>query len=246
VEVIENGSAAIMDIIEIVKAIFTGVPQGKRLFETVDSVLPLSRPARAIPPAPTLAEMALLSFFGSAFFGILIQDNDEIFEIIFRRDYSPKVIEVYVFSPLSKFSTYELSKERNTNWSINLSDNGKPLTIQELQSFLVNARKMLFNRRLSSQSYIVNIGDNLGQTGQVAHSAKISAIQDGVEATASIVSIAEIIFVTDSAEMGGGHREILMKSFVFAVDAWMEYGWELERADTLNVFRNRKYMSRNG
>jgi hypothetical protein len=68
VEVIENGSAAIMDIIEIVKAIFTGVPQGKRLIETVDSVLPLSRPARAIPPAPTLAEMALLSFFWECIF----------------------------------------------------------------------------------------------------------------------------------------------------------------------------------
>jgi hypothetical protein len=45
----------------------------------------------------------------------LIQDDDEIFEIIFKRDYGPKVIEVYVFSPLSKFSTYELSEERNTN-----------------------------------------------------------------------------------------------------------------------------------
>ena len=92
------------------------------------------------------------------------------------------------------------------------------LAIQELHSFLVNTRKTLFNRRLLSQSFIVNIGDNLGQTGQVAHSAKISAIQDGVEATASIVSIAEIIFVTDSTEVGGGHREILMENFVFAVD----------------------------
>jgi hypothetical protein len=52
--------------------------------------------------------------------------------------------------------------------------------------------------------------------------------------------------VTDSTEVGGGHREILMENFVFAVDGWMEYGWELERADTVNVFRNRKYMSRNG
>jgi hypothetical protein len=59
VEVIENGSAAVVDIIEIVKAIFIGVPRGKRLIETVDSVLSLSRPAGAIPPAPTLAERAL-------------------------------------------------------------------------------------------------------------------------------------------------------------------------------------------
>jgi hypothetical protein len=90
-----------VDTIEIIKVIFTGGPQGKRLIETVDSVLPLSRPAGAIPPAPTLAELALQSFFGNAFFGTLIQDDDEIFEIIFKRDYSPKVIEVYVFSPLS-------------------------------------------------------------------------------------------------------------------------------------------------
>jgi hypothetical protein len=98
------------------------------------------------------------------------------------------------------------------------SDNGKPLTIQELHSFLINTRKVLFNRRLLSQSFVVNIGDSLGQTGQVAHSAKISAVQDGVEATASIVSVAEIIFVKNPNEVGGGHREILMKSFVFAVD----------------------------
>jgi len=84
----------------------------------------------------------------------LIQDDDEIFEIIFKRDYGPKVIEVYVFPPLS---THELSEERNTNRSINLSDNGKPLTIQELHSFLVNTRKTLFNRRLLSQSFMVNI-----------------------------------------------------------------------------------------
>jgi hypothetical protein len=50
-----------------------------------------------------------------------------------------------------------LSEERNTNRSINLSDNGKPLTIQELHSFLVNTRKTLFNRRLLSQSFMVNI-----------------------------------------------------------------------------------------
>jgi hypothetical protein len=66
--------------------------------------LRLSRPAGTIPPAPTLAEMALRSFFfGSAFFRTLIEDDDEVFEIIFKRDYSPKVIEVYVFLPLSKF-----------------------------------------------------------------------------------------------------------------------------------------------
>lgn len=93
-----------METIETIKVIFISGPQGKSLIETVDSVLPLSRPAGMIPPAPTLAEMALQSFFfGSAFFGTLIQDDDEIFEIIFKRDYSPKVIEVYVFSPLSKF-----------------------------------------------------------------------------------------------------------------------------------------------
>jgi hypothetical protein len=72
-----------VDTIEIIKVIFTGGPQGKRLIETVDSVLPLSRPAGAIPLAPTLAEMALRPFFGSAFFGTLIQDDNEVFEIIY-------------------------------------------------------------------------------------------------------------------------------------------------------------------
>ena len=84
-----------MDIIEIVKVVFTS--QGKRLIETVDNVF-VSRPAGTAPP-PTLAEMALQSFFGSAFFGTLIQDDDRVFELIFKRDYSPKLIEVYVLLP---------------------------------------------------------------------------------------------------------------------------------------------------
>jgi hypothetical protein len=59
-----------VDTIEIIKVIFTGGPQGKRLIETVDSVLPLSRPAGAIPPASTLAEVALLSFLGVRFWNV--------------------------------------------------------------------------------------------------------------------------------------------------------------------------------
>jgi hypothetical protein len=64
----------------------------------------------------------------------------------------------------------------------------------------------------------VNIGDSLGQTGQVAHEAKISAVRNGVEVMASIVSVAEIVFVKDEDKVGDGHRQILMKSFVFTVD----------------------------
>jgi hypothetical protein len=57
-----------VETIETINVIFISGPQGKSLIETVDSVLPLSRPAGMIPPAPTLAEMALQSFFWECIF----------------------------------------------------------------------------------------------------------------------------------------------------------------------------------
>lgn len=93
---------------------------------------------------------------------------------------------------------------------------GTPLTFKEVRDFTSNIRKTISNRRLIKQSFVVNVGDSLGRTGQVAWEAKISGIIDGVDAIGSIVSVAQIIFAKDTAEVGG-HRQILMKNNVFVI-----------------------------
>lgn len=52
-------------------------------------------------PSPTPAQLALESFVCSTFFGTWVQDDEEVFEKIFRRDYSPDVKEKYTFPLLA-------------------------------------------------------------------------------------------------------------------------------------------------
>ena len=63
--------------------------KGTRLVNNIQGVL-----APVIPNAvPTAAQLGLESFVSSAFFGTLIQDDDEIFKILYKRDYNPNVTE---------------------------------------------------------------------------------------------------------------------------------------------------------
>lgn len=62
---------------------------------------------------------------------------------------------------------------------------------------------------------MVNVGDNLGQTGEVAYTAHCSAIQDETEVSFTVAAVVDVTFV--SAE-GGGGRQIPTESFVFAID----------------------------
>jgi hypothetical protein len=61
---IQSGAAVHVDLIEVVKIIMG--PKGNSLIERIDNVFTAS-PA-GLAPAPTLAEMALQSFFGATCF----------------------------------------------------------------------------------------------------------------------------------------------------------------------------------
>jgi hypothetical protein len=47
------------------------------------------------------------------------------------------------------------------------SDNGQIFNFKSTFEFIANIRKEISNRRLLSQSFTVNVADNLGHTGQV-------------------------------------------------------------------------------
>jgi hypothetical protein len=88
----QGGKIATANLGAIYKVNLTG--QGVRevtgVFGVV-SVVPAGPPA---PPTP--AQLALEAFIASTFFATWIQDDDDIFEIIYQRDYSPNVTERYV------------------------------------------------------------------------------------------------------------------------------------------------------
>jgi hypothetical protein len=85
---IQAGSTVQFSEVAIYNIVFDE-QKGKRLITNVQGVL-----APVIPDAvPSAAQLSLKSFVSSAFFGTLIQDDDEIFSIIYKRDYSPKVTE---------------------------------------------------------------------------------------------------------------------------------------------------------
>ena len=67
-----------------------------------------------------------------------------------------------------------------------------------------------------SQESTINLGDSRGRTGRVAHLSHISAVKEGVEVIFDIASIVSVVFHEDVKEANGGHRQILMESFVFA------------------------------
>lgn len=58
------------------------------------------------------------------------------------------------------------------------------------------------------------MGDSIGRTGQVAHTARVSGIKDGVVVTFTVVSVADVIFYEDLDEELGRHRQISVQSFV--------------------------------
>lgn len=62
---------------------------------SIHSLFNVAPPGAA--PSPTPAQLSLEAFVSSAFFGAWIQDDDEVFEIIFQTNYSPKVKERYVY-----------------------------------------------------------------------------------------------------------------------------------------------------
>jgi hypothetical protein len=47
-------------------------------------------------PLPTLAELSLEAFTVDVFFALWIQDDDDVFEIIYQSVFSPNVTEKYV------------------------------------------------------------------------------------------------------------------------------------------------------
>jgi hypothetical protein len=88
------GTVGTAELSSIYKINFTdqGIRQVTSVFGVVNIV-----PAGP-PPPPTPGQLALEAFISGTFFATWIQDDDDIFEIIFQRDYSPNVTERYFLS----------------------------------------------------------------------------------------------------------------------------------------------------
>jgi len=88
---VQSGAVVQMTIAGVYQIIFDERKQERKI-ERIDAVFVIQGPKVA-------AEVALESFVGTLLFGTVIQDDDAIFEIIFKRDWSPKVIEQSVPMP---------------------------------------------------------------------------------------------------------------------------------------------------
>lgn len=82
----KSGSPAILTGVAVYEIAFA---QGRKVITSLDAVF-TTRPT-GITPTPTFPEQALQSFLGQALFGAIIEDNDKIFELVLKRDFSPKI-----------------------------------------------------------------------------------------------------------------------------------------------------------
>jgi hypothetical protein len=92
------------------------------------------------------------------------------------------------------------------------SNNGTPLNFKEFEKFLTQSRQEFSNRQLISQSFVVAPADAEGETGQIAHNIRFSAIQQGKEVKGIIVAILKI-------GLEKGVRKVETERFVLALDS---------------------------
>ena len=76
---------------------------------------------------------------------------------------------------------------------------------------MIQKRKELSNRQLLSQSFVVSPADGEGETGEVAHTSRFSAISQGKEVKGTIVAILKI-------GLEKGVRKVETENFVLALD----------------------------
>ncbi|KAE9377320.1 hypothetical protein N431DRAFT_480390 [Stipitochalara longipes BDJ] len=145
-----------------------------------------SSPRSTTSPSAT-SLISLETYVSNIFFDIIIQDQDDIAELAFKRNFSTHVKETV---------------------------DGRPLTYKATHDLIFQLRSTITNRQLISHSFVVapTPGDTEGRTGSVAHIAQFSGVQDGKEIVGNDVAVFQIGW--NEKEM---RRQVVMESSVLAV-----------------------------
>jgi hypothetical protein len=80
------------------------------------------------------------------------------------------------------------------------------------KTFLKQERNVFTDRQLISQSFLVSPADDAGLAGSVAHTIKVSAVQQDKRVEVNIISIANILFDEKTEQ-----RKVKNESFVLVV-----------------------------
>ncbi|KAI8631964.1 hypothetical protein F5Y19DRAFT_422663 [Xylariaceae sp. FL1651] len=110
------------------------------------------------------------AFLSNFVFGLLIQDDQDISDIVFKRYVSPS-----------------------------LSDraNGTPLQYKTFEDFVNILRQEISDRRLLSESSVAVPDDDTGVTGTASHIFQFSGIEDGQRVKGTVVSVVGVGLVDD-------------------------------------------------
>ncbi|KUJ15852.1 uncharacterized protein LY89DRAFT_734998 [Mollisia scopiformis] len=118
--------------------------------------------SKATLPKPFISSEAFLS---NLIFSIVIQDDEDIFELVFDRSFSH---------------------------DLNETANGTHLTFNGMKEFTSNLRSDISDRRLVSESFVVMVGDPEGLTGTVAHSFQFTGTQAAENMKSSVVAVVNV------------------------------------------------------
>ncbi|KAH8821317.1 hypothetical protein F5884DRAFT_850550 [Xylogone sp. PMI_703] len=133
------------------------------------------------------ASETLSSFISDLYFDIVIQPNDTLFEQAYVRDFSVDLVDVI---------------------------NGQPFNFTSFRQEVSVLRQQFVDRKLVNQSFVVVPADSEGNTGGVAHTAHLTATQEGFgEAQITTVSVLQIIFNSQLSV-----QQVESEHFVFLVE----------------------------
>ncbi|KAH8878808.1 hypothetical protein GQ53DRAFT_834695 [Thozetella sp. PMI_491] len=118
-------------------------------------------------PASPLPLVSLEAYLSNFFYNVFINDEPDVFELTFTRNYTRDVEEI---------------------------GNGQPFHFEAFHGFTVQNRNQFANRELISQSFVAVPADATGKAGTVGHVVEVSATQGGKEVIIKIIAVVNIIF----------------------------------------------------
>lgn len=92
ISAVQGGNTVVVNLASIYQIHFDAKKE-KRTIERIDAVFNVQALGTLVP---TTAQLALESFVSNSFVGTWLQDDEEIFEMIFQSCYSPEVVAMFV------------------------------------------------------------------------------------------------------------------------------------------------------
>jgi hypothetical protein len=133
--------------------------------------------------------ISLETYISNVFFDIVIQDQDDIAELSFERNFSPHVKEMSVHLTSSLLFSIPLKPTilplphspgitRTFADPPDNSNNSRPLSFKATHDLIFQLRSTITNRQLICHSFVVapTAGDIEGKTRSVAHIAQFSGV----------------------------------------------------------------------